>query len=658
MATSSARKKVKETPEQREKQTTERLWMVFTGLVAGHAVLLGSLYRVQIARNKELSRESRKRWQYTDKTLPATRGLIFDRKGNLLVQNEAGYSVIVDPNEWFDSQTATDTATTRRMRTLLVLKEIFPEEDFSDLEELDLSKPPQEPYPHHDVRYWVPESVVERIRQVAADHSTPVKKTKGRDKDSLPQAVADLPGVGFGRTARRAALNGTLAAHVLGFTDITGKQAWRGVEASQNKRLAGEIGHASYQFDLITMIPGTAVFQKKKENGVTKSAQRVHGSHLTLTLDSELQHDAEKAIGAAVKKHRAEAGVAIILEAKTGNVLAMACAPTYNVNAARTTKSASEQEVAARANWALENPYEPGSTLKTFTLAAALEAQKVSLNSLFYCNAAHKIGRDTIHCAPHGKFQHGHGQEDLTQVLTNSCNLATAECGSLLGPNKLYEFLTAAGLGRRTGVGLPGESPGKLRNPQKSVWQPIDLANISFGQGMSVTPLQLAAAYTIFVDGKYRAPRLIHSFRSPETNRETLNPLVAPKPVLSEKTAAQLRVMLGSVVEHGTGIAAQVNGYSVGGKTGTAQIFEHGGYRGRYVASFVGVAPLDKPEFVILTMVRDPKAGDHYGGSVAGPIFKELAEKALLQSRIAHDRTLQSAQDALAKQRALANAIE
>lgn len=657
MATPMPRRRPKESAEMYEKRTSERLWMVCTGIVAGHALVLGSLYRVQIARHKELSAESKLRWQHTDKKLYPTRGLIYDRNRNLLVQNEEGFSVVVDPNEWLKEPTPTDSAVSRRARVLKVLQGVFPQEDFSDLETLDLSKIPDEPFAHHDVRNWVSEAVVEKIHQAAADESTPVRKTKGREKGSLPQAVADLPGVGFARATRRAALNGTLAAHVIGFTDQAGKQAWRGLEASQNKYLAGEIGQASYQFDLITMIPGTTVFQKKQVNGVSKPAQRVHGSHLVLTLDSELQHDAEKAIAAAVKRHKAESGVAVIMDAQTGEVLAMASAPTYNVNAARTLKNASAAEVAARANWATENPYEPGSTLKTFTLAAALEEQKVSLNSMFYCNGLQKIGKDSIHCAPHGKFLHGHLEENLTQVLANSCNLATAHYGKLLGQERLYHYFTEVGLGTRTGIGL-SESPGKLIDPDDEPWKEIEVANRSFGQGISVTPLQLAAAYTVFVDGQYRAPRLIHAIRHPETNNEQLWATKAPKRVFSEKTAEQMRGMLGSVVEHGTGMLAQLNGYSAGGKTGTAQISDKGHYRGRYVASFVGLAPLEKPEFVILTLVRDPKAGDHYGGSVAGPIFKELAEKALLQRRVQHNKLVPVGLDPQIAQQGKVHAIE
>ncbi|MBB6049731.1 peptidoglycan D,D-transpeptidase FtsI family protein [Armatimonas rosea] len=638
MAVRRAHRFRRETPEEFEGRTGPRLLEVGLVLGAVHLLLLGRLAYVQLIRHDELKKESLTRWR-APRTLTPTRGMIYDRNGALLVQNEPGFSVVVNPNRWCvhnsTNPKAHDSREERRAHVLRVLGSSLSPEDLAWIQGLDLSAyNPDHPFATRQVAEWISPETVEKLRQTTVNLAPPIPDDIKKKKGALAQPRAELPGVSYPPATRRRALNGTLAAHVLGFTESTGERAWRGVELSQNAILAGQPGKVTYEFDKLGMIQGTEQVRQKL----------VQGSHLYLTLDAELQHDAEQALGKALKQHRAEAGAVIVLDAHNGDVLAMASAPLYNTNAARTPVPGTKIDLKPRINWALERIYEPGSTLKAMTIAAALEEHEVTPETTFFCKGERKLGKDTIHCAAHGEFQHGHGTQNLKGVLSHSCNVATAEYGMRLGPQKLHRYLQDFGVGERTKVGLPAEEKGVLHDPAKKAWQPIDVATISFGQGVTLTPLQLAAAYTVFVDGRYHAPRLVAGVRSPETGLLQPRAVVPGRRVLSEETAAQMREMLGGVIDIGTGQPAQLDGYSAGGKTGTAQMAKDKsrGYSKRFVASFVGLAPLKDPQFVILTMIRDPKGPEHFGGSVAGPIFKEIAERALLLRRTPNDRPFAS----------------
>ncbi len=635
----------RESPEEFENRTAPRLMLVGVALALAHVVLLGRLSNLQLARHKELSAESLTRWRGEGRTQTPTRGLIYDRNGALLVQNEPGFSVVVNPNRWFvgnsQNQDAKDLPEDRRAHALRVLAYHLSDADLKWIRDLDLSKYDQlvpekkrkYRFPIRELVAWLPEATVEQLRQTTVDLAPPIPPELKKRKGALAQPLAELPGVSYPPAFRRSALNGTLASHILGFTERNGSNGLLGIELSQNSLLAGKKGKVTYEFDRFGMIPGTDQIHTKL----------VQGSNLYLTLDAELQHDVEQALGAAVRRHQAESGAAIVLDVKNGDVLAMASAPTYNLNEARLPKTSSAPDLKGRVNWALERVYEPGSTLKSLTIAAALEEKEVSLASTFQCNGSQKIATNTIHCAAHGSFPNGHGTQPLAGVLRHSCNVATAQCGAQLGPKKLYKYLTDFGMGEKTKVGLEGEEKGLLRNPERHAWRPIDIATISFGQGVSVTPLQLAAAYTVFADGRYHAPRLVRATRNAETGAIQEREPSPTHRVLSEQTAETMRQLLGSVMDEGTGQPAQLMGYTAGGKTGTAQIPEKGHYSNRFVASFVGLAPLKDPQFVVLTLIRDPKGADHFGGSVAGPVFKEIAERALMLRRTPHDREKQVA---------------
>lgn len=648
MATRRSRSPRRETPEEFENRTAPRLWKLGIALGALHLLLLGRLAYIQVGRHTELKKESLTRWR-APRTLTPTRGMIYDRNGALLVQNEPGFAIVINPSRWCVNNSknakAKDSPNDRRAHVLRVLGQLLSEKDLAWIRELDLSTyDPEDPFAARQVAAWLPADTIEKLRQTTVNLAPPIPDEIKKKKGALAQQRAELPGVSYTPATRRRALNGTLAAHVLGFTESTGGRAWRGIELSQNELLAGQQGKVTYEFDRMGMIQGTEKVDQKL----------VQGSHLYLTIDAELQHDAEQALGKALKQHNAEAGTVIVMDAKNGDVLAMASAPLYNTNAARTPVPGTKLDLKPRINWALERIYEPGSTLKAMTLAAALEEHEITPETEFVCHGKQKIDkRDTIHCAEHGEFKNGHGRQNLKGVLSHSCNVATAEYGKRLGADKLHRYLCDFGLGERTKVGLPAEERGVLHDPARKAWQPIDIATISFGQGVTLTPLQLAAAYTVFIDGRYHAPRLVAAVRNAETSVLQPRQVTPGRRVISEETAAQMREMLGAVIDIGTGQPAQLDGYSAGGKTGTAQMANDKtrGYSKRFVASFVGLAPLKDPQFVILTMIRDPKGADHFGGSVAGPIFKEIAERALLLRRTPHDRPVLTPEQVKAKKK-------
>ena len=561
--------------------------------------IFARLFILQLLRHPELTQQARAMHQ---KTLPLTarRGVLLDRNGTLLVRNEPAYSVDIDPNSWFasNSKIASDSPDARRARTVAKLDALLPSANVAQIVgNGPLKKGRSGRYRTLAIAAQIPARLGEKIKK------------------------ANLPGVAVLPVTKRVALNGTLAPHILGFTGRDGTGLY-GLENGLNEPLTGKNGILSAEFDNHRRpVPGT----------IRTEAFAQNGRDVVLTLDSGLQQTVQEKLQTACVSSHAEAGTIVVLDVKSGDILALANYPTYDVN----NRKASPPD--ARTNRAVSAPFEPGSTLKIITAAAALEEKKVTTDTNFYCGGSRTIGKRTIHCALHHPFEHGHGEENLLDVIKNSCNVATAECAFRLGREKLAAYERAFGLGEKTGAGLPGESRGLMRRPE--TWSDMQLANIGFGQGISVTPLQLAAAYgAIANDGVYQKPRIVWGHEENDVLKpEALTP---GRRVVSTETAREMRKMLQAVVDSGTGTKAQLTGYTAGGKTGTAQIAEHGSYESRkFVASFVGMAPAQAPQFVILVSITDPK-GVYYGGQISAPVFKEIAEYALMARRVPHDKAV------------------
>lgn len=436
---------------------------------------------------------------------------------------------------------------------------------------------------------------------------------------SVAEAIAalDVPGVRITSEAHRDYPSGPLAAPILGMVGADGK-GLEGLEARFDARLRGD--RQQYR-----------VLRDGRRRTVNHDAllgrRSTEGDTLVLTLDHSVQHRAEQALAAAIERHDAEAGWLVSLEAKTGAVLALASWPTFDPNEFRRTTS--DQ----RRNRALSEVFEPGSTMKPFVIAEVLERGKTKRDEVIYCERGRmSIGRRAIHDA--------HPYDDLTvdEVLKFSSNIGTVKLGQRLGRTDLEETLRRYGFGAKTGIDLYGEEAGILRD--SSGWKEIGFATHCFGQGMAVTGIQLASAFAALVNGGLAVqPHVVAELHS-AVDGEIDDRRPAPgQRVLSEKTSEAMRQMLAGVMtDGGTGTRAALAEYSSGGKTGTAQKVKDGRYaKNTYVSSFIGFAPVDDPAVVTLVVLDEPK-NKYYGGTVAGPVWKEVTRTALRALGVAPDK--------------------
>ena len=396
---------------------------------------------------------------------------------------------------------------------------------------------------------------------------------------------------------RRYYPGGEVTSHVLGFTgDRDAGQ--EGIELAQQGWLAGVPGSRR----VIINRRGEAV------EDVASIRAPQEGRDLALSLDSRLQYLAFRELKAAIDAHKAKAGGLVILDVRTGEILALANWPAYNPNAR--DRTARER----MRNRALTDVFEPGSTLKPFAIAAALEAGTVRPESLVATgNGSLTIGPNTIHDA------HPAGTLTVAQVIQKSSNVGAAKIALGLPAQSLWQELADAGFGTLPKTGFPGETSGRLRSPK--TWKPIEQATISYGHGISVNLVQLARAYTVFATGGELVPVTLMKTGAP----------VAGRPAMKRETALAVRRMLEMAVQPGgTAPRAQVSGYRVAGKTGTAHKLEGTGYAAnKYVSSFVGFAPASDPRIVVAVMIDEPTGGAYYGGIVAAPVFSAVTGPAL-----------------------------
>jgi cell division protein FtsI (penicillin-binding protein 3) len=421
----------------------------------------------------------------------------------------------------------------------------------------------------------------------------------------------DLEGIGFVKESKRFYPNSEVAAHVIGFTGMD-PGGLEGVEKRYDSTILGNVGYLVTERDAL----GRDIHLKKGSE--SKSGSK--GSNVVLTLDKNVQYIAEKELANAVEKNGAKAGIAIVMEPDTGRVLAMANYPTFNPN------SYFKYPPAALRNRAISDSFEPGSTFKIFLIASALESKAIRAGDSFDCeNGSYRMSGRTIHDT------HKYGALTVPQILKYSSNIGSAKIGSRLGPERLYAALTGFGFGAKSEIDLPGEAPGMLRHQSK--WYGIDLATISFGQGVTTTALQLTSAVSAVANGgNLMKPYLVERITDdsgtvlqefgPQLKRRVISPQTA-------KTVA--RMMEGVTDEGGTGTGAAVEGYRVAGKTGTAQKVDAAtrGYSAdKRTASFVGFVPLEKPRLTILVVIDEPTTSS-YGGVVAAPAFSAIAQQTL-----------------------------
>lgn len=455
----------------------------------------------------------------------------------------------------------------------------------------------------------VPESRIRALAEALGSDEKALRKKLDRSggfvwlsrqvSPATAEAVAalNIDGIRIESEWRRFHPLGPETGHLIGFVGIDG-EGLEGLERSMNDLLKGTAGVRQVNRDARgKLLPGS--------NWVT---QPEIGQAIRLNIDSTIQSTAYAALADAVRESRAKGGSVVVMRPKDGAILAMASWPGYNPNNFQAFKPGQWR------NRVITDVFEPGSTLKPFTVAAALESGRWQRNSRIYCeDGAFQVADYTIH------DDHSEGWLDMTALIARSSNIGTAKLALDIGPERLYNTLVRAGFSRRSGSGLGGESPGIL--PPIERWGSVETANIAFGQGIAVTPLQLAAAFSVLAnDGVYVTPKLLADAPAERGTR-----------VFSSATARTVLTMLEAATgTDGTGHKAVPKGYRIAGKTGTAQKpDDKGGYSAdRFTAVFAGIAPADRPEMVIAVVVDEPQTSI-YGGQVAAPVFRKIAAAAL-----------------------------
>ncbi|MGO4110117.1 stage V sporulation protein D [Paenibacillus sp. YAF4_2] len=548
-----------------------RLFIVLMICVIAFAGLIFRLAYVQLWQGEKLSAKAEDSWR-REITYKAKRGEIWDRNGVKLAFDVSTPSVLAIPVQIPDK-----AATAAKLAPYLDMTE---------------------------------ESLVKLLSKKARI----VELKPGGRKMSLNEAqeVRDLHlnGIVIAEDNSRYYPYGSLAAHLLGFTGIDG--GLTGVESKYNDKLTGINGNVSYLSDASGgLMPNSSDTYKAPQQGLT----------MELTIDKQIQAVMERELDQAMTALQADDIIAIAMNPNNGEILGMASRPTYEPANYREFPT----EVYNR-NLPIWMTYEPGSTFKIITLAAAIEEKKVDLkNEYFFDPGAVEIGGARLRCWKKG----GHGSQTFLEVVQNSCNPGFVNLGNRLGKEKLFDYIKNFGFGSKTGIDIPGEANGILFKLDKV--GPVELATTAFGQGVSVTPIQQIAAVSAAVNGG--------TLYKPHVTKAWINPLtgetvqqVEPEEVrrvISEDTSRQVREALESVVAQGTGKNAFIDGYRVGGKTGTAQKVINGRYSpNEHIVSFIGFAPADKPEIVIYVAVDNPQ-GIQFGGVVAAPIVHNIMEDAL-----------------------------
>ncbi len=419
----------------------------------------------------------------------------------------------------------------------------------------------------------------------------------------------DFKGVDFLKETKRFYPQGELGVHVIGFAGLDAK-GLEGVELGYEEFIRGEPGYMIISRDALgrSLTPQSVPYR-----------QSLDGCEVILTIDKNIQYLVEKELKRAVQACSAKGGMAVVMNPRTGEILALALQPTFDPN------HASQAPPEIRKNRAIADTFEPGSTFKVFSLAAALEERVATPREMFFCeNGSYLVGGKTIHDT------HKHGWLSLSDIIKVSSNIGASKVGRKLGKSKLHRYLKNFGFGTKTGVDLPGEVAGLLSAP--GTWSEVGLANISFGQGVSVTALQLTGAMAALANGGVlMKPFVVKAVLEPNGSVLRENHPKSVRRVVSPETANTVVRILKTVMdEGGTGRAARLSGYESAGKTGTAQkaLANGRGYSDKRVGSFFGFAPADNPQVVILVVIDEPQ-GNSYGGVVAAPAFKSIAEQVL-----------------------------
>ncbi|HEX5477686.1 MAG TPA: penicillin-binding protein 2 [Burkholderiales bacterium] len=545
-----------------------RARFVLGGLVGAFVVLAARSMYLQSMRTEFLQEKGQERYSRIME-VPATRGRILDRNGEALAVSTPVKSIWAIP-----SDVELSSAERRKLAALLSMS--------------------------------VPE-----LKRKLSDGSRDFVYLKRQIAPEIAASVQGLglPGIYDQREFRRYYPGGEVTAHVIGFTGVD-DAGQEGIELAHQDTLGGK--------------PGSRRVIKDRLGRIVEDVESIRaaqdGTDLTLSIDSKIQSLAYGALKSAVERQRAKAGAIVAIDVRSGEILALANAPSYNPNNRAGLSGAQLR------NRVITDMFEPGSTLKPFTIALALESGKIKPWTMVPTSGGHMtIGSYTIHDS------HPAAALSVAQVIQKSSNVGAARIALSLPAEAMWDFFQRVGFGSAPHLDFPGAASGKLR-PYRS-WRPIEQATMAYGHGISVSLLQLAHAYTIFARNGELVPLTLVKSGTVATGKK----------VLSSQTARAVRAMLELAVQNGgTGPRARIMGWRVAGKTGTAHKQEHGSYAAdKYISSFVGMAPASNPRLVLAVMIDQPSAGEYYGGVVAAPVFAQVMQGALRMLDVPHDAPLE-----------------
>lgn len=563
-----------------ERLIQRRILFLLLIMLVGSGFLVGRLGYLQLWRNQFFQAKALEQ-RIQKIPIEGLRGTIYDRNGVPLALSVSAHTVYAIPAEVEDV-----AATASLLADILDLDQDF---------------------------------LLQRLTKRSA---TEWLKKKIGEEEARKIVSLNLPGIGVVPTSTRIYPYGSIAPQVLGFVGID-NQGLEGLELYYDKFLRGTPGQTVFERDA----HGRAL-----EDGVRGYLPGENGGDLVLTIDIFLQRIAEDEVRRATQETGSRLGVILITDPKSGEILANAIWPTYDI------EDFAKYPVDNRRNVAVTDTYEPGSTFKGVTAAIGVNEGVASLNSSFFDPGYIRVSGWNVRCWNRG----GHGSQTFAQTMQNSCNPYYAKLALDLGPERFYAGLTDFNLGYKTGIDFPGEMGGTLRSPSPNV-PLVTWANIGFGQGLTVTPIQLIASFgAIANDGIYSVP---HYVRELVTEEGSFPPdIPEQRQIVSTAAADTTAYVLRSAVEVGSGKRAEVPGYDVAGKTGTAQLVEHGRYsHSKMVTSFAGFAPKDDPEMAALLVLWEPQ-GAFYGGIIASPVFARLAEKVLPYLGVERKATVKSDQ--------------
>jgi cell division protein FtsI (penicillin-binding protein 3) len=550
-------------------------------------VVSARLVHLQFSQHEGLANRARQQQQNAIETSPQ-RGELLDRQGRQLARSVQTVSLFLDPGGLDFGQLE---CTAKQLSQSLGMK-------YKDL--LAEFRAAQETKKRF---VWI-------ARRLDAEQANKIVELK-------------LPGLQSLLEPKRYYPNGALAAHILGYVGLDG-DGLGGLERSYNAKISGEPGR---------------LFLERDASGKPYESYEIAskpGNTVVLTIDQSIQYQAEQALNNAVRNSRAKSGTVIVLDPRSGEILALANAPSFDPN--NIVGSSAE----TRSNWALQNIYEPGSTFKVVAFSAALEKKLARVDDHIDC----QMGAITVA----GRVIHDHhpfGSLTIAEALAKSSNVAAIKLGLRVGDETMYDYIKRYGFGSKTGIELPGETAGLLRKVER--WQPSSIGSIAIGQEVGVTPVQMVSAFGALANNGLRiAPHLIREVRN-EAGAVVYKPEPEQRRVISAETALALRGMLEGVTLRGTAKQAQLDGYSAAGKTGTAQKIDKGTYSAtKFVGSFVGFAPVSNPQVVIIVVIDEPR-GAYHGGDVAAPVFREVAEQILPILGVMPDIETKSAPDLVAQ---------